>query len=144
MAQSKGMDIRFILQLALSAFLILLGIQGIIAYNSPLNELTRAFAGIFGGGKDAISLAIAIIDLAAGVLLALELFLGSQIKLISLVPIIVVVYWIARTIYKQFVTGMSISGGTMTFQPDFLGWLVLLMSNVIYVIALFLVSRRSD
>jgi hypothetical protein len=144
MAHTKSMDMRFILQLALSAFLILLGIQGIVSYNTPLNELTRAFAGLFGGGKDAISLAITIIDLAAGVLLALELFLGSQIKLISLGPVIVVVYWIARTVYKQFVTGMSVSGGKMTFQPDFLGWLVVLMSNIIYVIALFLVSRRSD
>ncbi|MBN1697579.1 MAG: hypothetical protein JW881_08710 [Spirochaetales bacterium] len=143
MASTKSIDTRLILQLALAAFLILLGIQGIVSYNSPANELARAFSGLFGGGKDVISLTIAIIDLVAGVLLALELFVGSQIKLIGLGPILVVVYWIARTVYKQFITGMSIQGGRMIFQPDFLGWLVLLMSNIIYVIALFHVSRKS-
>ena len=59
------MGIPAILLLIIGIFLIVLGIKGILDYNSTSSELKRAIVSLFGGGKkDAISLIIAILLLS--------------------------------------------------------------------------------
>lgn len=142
-AKSVSFNLNFFLQLALGVLLILIGIQGLNTYNSALNKAGRAISNFFGGGSDVLSLIIAIVDIVAGAILIAELFLSSQIPFLGTLTFIVVIYWAVRTFYLVFIKNINYSKG-IEFLPDFFGWIVLLVTNLVYVLALFIVSKRSS
>jgi hypothetical protein len=131
------------LLLVIGIFLIILGIKGIIDYNSPSSELKRALVSLFGGGqKSVLTLIIAILDIAAGVLLILYLFLTSLFPPLNSVPVVVVLYLAVKTGYHLFVNGISY-GRQIAFQPDFISWLLLLLTNAIIILALWAAKEKA-
>lgn len=136
------MGVPAILLLIIGIFLIILGIKGIMDYNAPGSELKRAIVSLFGGGeKSALTLIIAILDIIAGALLVLNLFLSRQIPLLGAAHLVVVLYLAARTVYHLFVNGITY-GRQIAFQPDFVSWLLLLLTNAIIILAV-LVTKDS-
>ncbi|MBN2533163.1 MAG: hypothetical protein JXB88_09745 [Spirochaetales bacterium] len=140
---SVKMGIPAILLFIIGIFLIISGIKGIIDYNSTPNELKRALVSLFGGGKrDAITLIIAILDIIAGALLVLSLFLTQQIPLLGAAIPVVVIYLIAKTLYNLFINGITY-GKQISFQPDFISWLLLFITNVIIILAVMATKDTS-
>ena len=136
------MGLSTIILLVIGAFMILVGIKGIVDYNSSLNELKRAMGSLFGGGnKDTITLVIAVIDIIAGSILILGLFLSSQISLLNTGTMGVIFYWAARIVYNSFITGINF-GKQVEFQPNFMTWLLLLLTSVIILLALIKVVKE--
>lgn len=124
-----------LLLLIIGIFLIILGIKGIIDYNSPSSELTRAIVSLFGGGKKStITLIIAILDIIAGTLLVMSLVLTQQIPLLGAANLVVVIYLAVKTVYHLFINGITF-GRQISFQPDFISWILLLLTNVIIILA---------
>jgi hypothetical protein len=139
---SVKMGLSAIILLVIGVFMILVGIKGIIDYNSSLSELKRAMGSLFGGGnKDMITLIIAILDIAAGSILVLGLFLSSQVPLLSAGTTGVIFYWAARIVYNSIFLGIDY-GKRVQFRPDFISWLLLLLTSVIILLALIKVVKE--
>ena len=136
MSKSMKMGLSTIILLVIGIFMILVGIKGIVDYNSSLSELKRAMGSLFGSGnKDIITLIIAILDIIAGSILILGLFLTEQIPLLGTAASGVIVYWGARIIYNSFIIGIKY-GKKIEFRPDFMSWLLLLITSIIVLLAL--------
>ncbi len=69
MSSRKYQGSYFLLQIAVGVFFLLLGLQGIMHYNSDISGLGRALAKTFGGKINYISITIAVLELVSGVII---------------------------------------------------------------------------
>lgn len=100
----------FFLQLCLGIFFIILGVWGITSYNSRAAGIMRYF-----GRNDLLNLIVAVIQLAAGVLLAINLFVPVSEGLKRIFYIALFVVWALCIILALVVNNF--------LKPDLLAWL---------------------
>ena len=123
--------VPYFLQGSTAAALFLLGLVGIVNYNSDLARLGRAVAQAFGSKGDVLGLIISILTLIAGVLLALDLFF--KISASGAIGLGVFIFWALRILYVYFVHDIG--------QPDFLVWLQTLSPDVVILAAIWMAYR---
>jgi hypothetical protein len=123
------------LQVAVSVYLILLGIVGIANYNTDLNRLGRSFVSFFGGRNDIWGILIAVLCLVAGVIILLGLFVSIKTKILYAVSLGICIFWLVQIIFAFFIN-------VKVFEPDFLTWLARFSLDVVILAALWMVSRR--
>jgi hypothetical protein len=104
----RSMDITFVLTLLVGAFLLLDGIAGLTRANSLVGELGRAF----GARGSTVNLIVALVELIAGALLLISLFIDLG-RLQSHLGVGIFIAWIVIMVLI-FVIG--------NFAPDTLGW----------------------
>jgi hypothetical protein len=104
----RGLDITFILTILVGAFLLLDGIAGLTQANSLVGELGRAL----GARSSTINLIVAVVELVAGALLLISLFVDLG-QLQGYLGVGIFVAWIVIMVLI-FIVGR--------FQPDTLGW----------------------
>ena len=121
----------FFLQGSTAAALFLLGLVGIVNYNSDMARFGRQIVQAFGGHNDVLGLVISILTLVAGVLLALGLFFQSSSA--GSISLVVFVFWAVRILYVWFRKDV--------FQPDALVWLQLISPDVVILAAIWMVYR---
>jgi hypothetical protein len=124
--------VPYFLQGSTAAALFLLGLVGIVYYNSDLARLGRGVARALGGRDDTLDLIIAILVLVAGILLALDMF--YRLPSSGLIALVIFILWAARIVYVWFIH-------TEAFQPTFLAWLQALSPEVVILAALWMVYR---
>jgi len=124
--------VPYFLQGSTAAALFLLGLVGIVYYNSDLARLGRGVARALGGRDDTLDLIIAILVLIAGVLLALDLFF--KLPSSGVIALVIFILWAARLVYEWFIRAE-------VFQPTFLAWLQALSPEVVILAALWMVYR---
>ena len=134
MTKKAGFDTGWVLQLVVAAFLITMGLIVIINYDSDLNRFGRSVTQLFGGKNDPTALIIAIVNLIAGALLVLALFVPVRGNLLSLLTLIIVIVWIVQAVLRYFVNDF--------LEPDFLTWLNGLSLDLIVLTSLWIVNRR--
>lgn len=134
MTKKAGFDTGWVLQLVVAAFLITMGLIMIINYDSDLNRFGRSVTQLFGGKNDPTALIIAIVNLIAGALLVLALFVPVRGNLLSLLTLIIVIVWIVQAVLRYFVNDF--------LEPDFLTWLNGLSLDLIVLTSLWIVNRR--
>jgi len=123
------------MRISVAAFFILFGLVGIASYNSDLNRLGRAIASMFGGTGDVLSLVIAILALASGIVLLLGLFVRDISRYMSAAAWAVVVFWGLRIVYVFFANN--------ALEPDALTWLEQLSMAVVILAAVVSLARRT-
>jgi hypothetical protein len=119
------------LQGSTAAALFLLGLVGIITYNSDLARFGRQIVQAFGGHNDVLGLIISILTMIAGVVLALGLFV--QVSAAGSIGLGVFVFWALRILYVWFRKDI--------FQPDVVVWLQLISPDVVILAAIWTVYR---
>lgn len=124
-----------ITQIIVAVFLFTLGLVGIMHWNSDLSQFTRGVNRLFGGRSNPFNLVVAIIEMAAGVVVAGALFVTVKNRLIYTLTLIVAILWVIEILITFFFNDTA-------FKPDFVTWLNQLLANVIILIALWLVNRR--
>ena len=134
MAKKATINSLMILHLIVAMFLILTGINGLIAYSSKSSEIARAFVQFFGGKPDATTLVIGIIELTAGIVLVLALFMPMKSRLPYLASLVICVLWALHIVYILFVQG--------AVEQNAVVWLRSLSLNLIVLMALWMVSER--
>ena len=122
----RGVDISFILTVLVGAFLLLDGIAGLSQANSFVGELGRAL----GARSSTINMVIAIVELLAGALLLISLFVDLG-QLQGFLGIGIFVAWIVIMVLI-FVVG--------NFQPDTLSWWVNLSQYSIILAVIWMVK----
>ncbi|WP_028972659.1 hypothetical protein [Spirochaeta cellobiosiphila] len=122
-----------ILQIALGVFIFILGLNGIIHYNSTFSEASRAVSQLFGGGNNqTLNLIVAVVELIAGVILVGGVFLPIDSKALFFAGFIVFILWALRIVMFSFLDGF--------LKPDLLPWLQSLALDVVVLVGLWSVS----
>jgi hypothetical protein len=123
-----------VVQIVLSIFLFTLGLIGIMDWNSNLGEFERGMNRLFGRAGNPFNIIVALIELAAGAIMFLAVFIGELNRVLYWGTWIVVVIWIIEIIIDFFAQG--------AFEPNFLVWLNRLAADVIVLGVLWLINRK--
>jgi hypothetical protein len=123
-----------VMQIAVAVFLFTLGLIGIIDWNSSIAQFGRGLTRLFGRANDPFNLIIAIIELAAGVIVFIGLFVSTTNRLLFWLTIVIGILWIVEIIIGFFAQG--------PFEPSFIVWLNRLTADIIILLALWLINRK--
>jgi len=119
------------LQGSTAAALFLLGLVGVVNYNSDTSRIGRQITQAFGGHNDVLGLIISILTLVAGLVLALGLIM--QVSSAGSISLGVFVFWALRVLYVWFRKDI--------FQPDALVWLQMISPDIVILAAIWVVYR---
>jgi len=122
--RSVTFDAMSVMQFVVAVFLITLGLMGIIDWN-------RSMYRYFGRANEAFNIFLGIVELAAGVIVGIALFIRMQGRLVYWVTIIIGIIWIVLIF-------LGIAEGP--FEPVY--WLNRLAADVIILLAIWMINRK--
>lgn len=122
----RSFNMTWILTLLVGAFLMLDGIAGLNQSNSLMGQIARAF----GTQGSTIALVIAIVELVAGALLLLSLFVDLG-QLDATLGIVIAIAWIVIMVFTFFLSN---------FNPDSLIWWRSLVQYTIILAVIWMVK----
>ncbi|OHD71769.1 MAG: hypothetical protein A2V99_17615 [Spirochaetes bacterium RBG_16_67_19] len=123
-----------VLQIVVAAYLIPLGLLGIIYWESGGAQFARSLTRAFGGSNNPLNLIVAIVELAAGVIVLLGLFTSVRSGLLAAATLVIAILWVIQIIIVFFARDI--------FEPKFLVWLNRLAADLIVLLALWLINRK--
>ena len=132
--KTVSFDAVTVLQIVVAVFLFTLGLIGIVDWNSNLAQFGRGLNRLFGRPDNPVNLAVAIVELAAGAIVFIALFVTMTSRLIYWLTMIIAILWVVEIIIGFL--------GQDLFQPDLLIWLNRLAAEVIILLALWLINRK--
>ena len=124
----------FFLQLAVSLFLIVSGLLGIMSYNSTISGVTRALGRAFGGSGELLNIIVSVAELVSGAILLVGLFMIVRNRTLFYATMVVFVLWAVRVVYYYMLNGF--------LQPDLLVWLQRVSPDLIVLASLWVIFRR--
>jgi hypothetical protein len=122
------------LHITTAAYFILLGLVGIVNYNSDLSRFGRSIVQALGGRNDVLGLIFSILCLVAGIVLVVALFARIDSVMGGTAGLILFIFWALRIIYVYFRKDV--------FQPDLLVWLLQICPDVVILAALWHLGRK--
>lgn len=122
------------LSLILGIYLLILGVSGLVHYDSPGGEITRFFNELTGDESHTVNLIISLLLLPAGLIVFVYPFTRERARLFQGLLLFVITLWVLRIVYVRFF--LSFSGNV-----DFLPWFRLLLQDLIVLSGLFVVRR---
>jgi len=125
-----------ILQLALGVFFILIGLEVLLYYNSTVVQLVSGFSNIFGGSKQVVESVIAVIEIVAGAILILTLFVPMGRGIFNFIVLLIFILWVAKVVYSDFIL-------KEVFQPNWLTWLKELALDIIVAIGIWVTRAKA-
>ena len=132
----RSINSFFFLQISLALMFIALGILGINSFNSGGAEFMRGMSKTFGGNSDFIPILMAIIELVAGALLLVSLFAPIPEKLMSLLLLIIFIFWAVNIVLLFIVDGL--------FEPNFIQWPAEISPQLVILTSLWIVYRNGE
>ncbi len=132
---SKDFGTRYLLQLVLGIALIVFGIMAINGYNSAGQEAIRGLNKMLGKSGNIFPIVFGIIQLAAGIILILDLFTSIFDNLFRIIHLIICLFWLVN-IVLQFVLSNFM-------EPDFLRWLGALTPQLVILLSLWLIGEEA-
>jgi hypothetical protein len=130
----SAVDVVTIMQIVVAAFLITLGLMAIINYSSDVARLGRGMNRMFGRGNDLLNLAVAIVEIVAGVIVFAGVFFAVQSRLLYGATLVIAILWIIQIILSFFASGFA--------EPDLVIWINRLAADLIVLLALWLINRK--
>jgi len=127
-------DAVTVLQIVVAVFLFTLGLIGVTEWNSNLAQFGRSLGHLFGRADNPLNLIVAVVEMAAGVIVFIALFITVTNRLIYVLTLIIAILWVVEIIVSFF--------GQDPFKPDFLVWLNRLAADVIILLSLWLINRK--
>jgi uncharacterized membrane protein YphA (DoxX/SURF4 family) len=143
--QGSGMTSLFFLQLAVAVFFLILGLQGIMNSVSQNSGFAREVARFFNPDYPSVQkteLIFGIFSLVVGLLLMLGLFRFGDSRLVAVSSVLSFIFWLVRLIMMRFMTELVVFNGNISFEPDFLTWLLNLSTDTIILCSIWTLARR--
>ena len=134
MAVKKYQGSYFLLQIAVGIFFLLLGLQGIIHYNSDLSGFGRAFTKAFGGKVDYVNIAISILAMLSGIIILGGLFVPMKNSTLMIASFAVFIFWALKILYFFFFNNF--------LEPDFIVWLQRLALDCVVLMSVWIINRK--
>lgn len=129
-----SLDGTMLMQIAVTLFLITLGIIGIVYYNSRFSEWGRSIDRFFGRADNPINIIVAVAELVAGIIIGFALFTPVPGRAAWIASLVMVIVWIVKILWIYFLNGI--------FDPTFIIWLNGLSVSLIVLIGLWVVNRK--
>jgi uncharacterized membrane protein YphA (DoxX/SURF4 family) len=123
-----------VLQIVVAAFLITLGLVGLIHWNSDPSRFGRGLTRAFGGTNNPFSLIVAIVELVAGLIVLAGAFARVRGRLLFAATLVIAILWAVQIVISFFARDI--------FEPDFWIWLNRLAMDLIVLLALWLLNRK--
>jgi uncharacterized membrane protein YphA (DoxX/SURF4 family) len=123
-----------VLQIVVAAFLITLGLVGLIHWNSDPAKFGRGLTRAFGGTNSPASLIVAIVELAAGLIVLAGAFVRVRGRLLFASTLVIAILWAIQIIVSFFARDI--------FEPDFWIWANRLAMDLVVLLALWLINRK--
>jgi hypothetical protein len=131
MGRSEGGNSFFFLQISLGVYFGILGINGLLSYNSRGAQVLRFF-----GNNDILSLIAAVILLVAGIFLALSSFAPVGGRLAPILYIAVILIWAFIIVTNLILNNNFLKGGILVWLSE-LSWRVAILAGT------WIVSRKN-
>jgi len=132
--RSVSFDAITVMQIVVAVFLFTLGLIGLVDWNSSLAQFGRSVNRFFGRADNPLNLIVAVVEMAAGVIVFIALFITVANRLIYVLTLIIAILWVVEIIVAFF--------GQDPFKPDFLVWLNRFAADVIILLSLWLINRK--
>lgn len=131
---AKDFGTRYLLQLVLGIALIVFGIMAINGYNSAGQEAVRGLNKMLGKSGNLFPIIFGIAQLAAGIVLIVDLFTSIFDGLFRIIHLIICVFWLVNIILQYFLSNFM--------EPDFLRWLGILTPQLVILLSLWLIGEE--
>lgn len=120
-----------------SLFFIILGFAGIIP---------NVDESVFSLNNNAMTLEVifGVVELVCGLFIFASIFTFIPKKTVSLVTLIILIFWLVRVALTKILWGISFSGGNIHFAPTFIVWLLMLCCELIIATSLFVVYKDNN
>ena len=122
------------LQLITGLYLVALGISGIAAYTSQLNEFARTISRAFGGSGSIFPLLVAILEVVAGALLLWALFGRVEARVLYGSTMVLAALWVLRVLLSYVFDNL--------LEPNFVVWLAGITGELIPGLVIWTVGRQ--
>ncbi len=130
----KEINAMFFLQVMLGLMLVSFGILAIQGYNSSGAELVRGVNKLFGKSNDIFPIVFGIIQLAAGIIMLIDLVGAIPENLFRILHIIICIVWLINIVMNFILADL--------FKPDFLKWLVGFTTQAVILLALWITGKE--
>lgn len=120
-----------------SLFFIILGFAGIIP---------NVDESVFSLNNNAMTLEVifGIVELVCGLFIFASIFTFIPKKTVSLVTLIILIFWLVRIVLTKILWGITFTGGNVHFLPSFVVWLLMVCCELIIATSLFLVYKDNN
>jgi hypothetical protein len=122
------------LQVVVGAFLVTLGIAGLVQWGSNAAELGRDLSRAFGRPSDPFNLIVALVELASGAVIVAGAFIQVQNKLLYAATLAITLLWLALIIISRVAQDF--------LEPDALVWINVTAVDLIVLFTLWAINRR--
>ncbi len=127
-------DALFVLQCVVAVFLVTLGLMALLEYDSDWSRFARDVNRLFGRANDPLAVIVAIVEIVAGALVFAALFVPVKRRWLYLTTLVIAIVWAVWIVVDLVVN--------RAFQPSFLAWLNQLASDLVLLLALWLINRK--
>ena len=125
----------FILQVVLALMLLSYGLLAIQGYNSSGSELLRGVNKVFGRSNNIFPIVFGIIQLAAGIIMLIDLVGAIPGNLFRILHILICLIWLISIVMNFILADL--------FEPDILKWLSGFTTQAVILLALWITGQKS-
>ena len=111
-----------------------MGLQGILNYDSPGNQMTRFFNDFLGNNSTIINLAVSILALISGLILLGGIFIPFKNSTLMIATLIVFIFWALKIAYFYFVNNFT--------EPGLIPWLQNLSVDCVILMSVWTINRK--
>ncbi len=134
MAGTRKYGSFFLLQIAVGLFFLLMGLQGLINYNSNINQASRFINDLFGNNNNIINIIVSVGALVSGIIILGGLFIPMRSSTLMIATLVVIIFWALKIAYFYVANNL--------FEPDMLTWLQRLSLDCVVLMSLWIINRK--
>lgn len=134
MASTRRTGSFFLLQIAVGLFFLLMGLKGIINYDSYGSQATRFVNDLFGNNNNIINIIVSIGALISGVIILGGLFIPLKNSTLMIATLVVFIFWALKIVYFYVANNLM--------EPDLLTWLQNLSLQFVILMSVWIINRK--
>jgi hypothetical protein len=134
MAGNRKYGSFFLLQIAVGLFFLLMGLQGLINYDSYGNQATRFVNDLFGNNNNIINIIVSIGALISGIIILGGLFIPFRNSTLMIATLLVFIFWALKIVYFYVVNNL--------LEPDVITWLQRLSLDCVVLMSIWIINRK--
>jgi len=134
MASTRKAGSFFLLQIAVGLFFLLMGLQGIINYDSYGSQATRFVNDVFGNNNNIINIIVSIGALVSGVIILGGLFVPLKNSTLMIATLVVFIFWALKIAYFYVANNLM--------EPDLLTWLQKISLEFVVLMSVWIINRK--
>ena len=134
MASTRRSGSFFLLQIAVGLFFLLMGLKGIINYDSAGSQATRFVNDLFGNNNNIINIIVSIGALFSGIIILGGLFVPLKNSTLMIATLVVFIFWALKIAYFYFANNLM--------EPNLLTWLQNLSLQFVVLMSVWVINRK--